>query len=489
VLIDRLEQAGDQPVVRHEGVDTSGRELLDEIHRSALALEALGIGRGDLVALYAPNRPDALAVRYATHLLGAASVFLSVPSEPDKRARMLVDFDPQLVVVWPATAHVLPPTTARVAAMGPVDGVDLRLDELTAAQPATDVPSRARPDDLAVIVSSGGTTGVPKGSIRDFATWSSVVGRPSPPQRRQLANGPLAYLTQILVDCTLLGGGTVVLQERFEAGATLAAIQAEQITDLFLVEPQLFELMDRPDLGEHDLSSLRRLTHIGASAAPVLRLRARERLGQVLVHTYGASEMGIVSMLSAAEHDLARPERFACAGRPLPGVEVRFRDEHGDLHPSAGAIEVRSPDMAAGYRHRPIEEATNFVDGWYRTGDLAHQDPDGYLHIEGRAGDCAEVEGRLATPTGLQEVLCRLPDVRYAVVVVDPDTRTRIAAIVTWPDRVVDAARCRSAVRTAYGDEIAASLLVLPMDRIPLTEQGKPHRTEIRRVAAAVLAS
>src|SRR4029077_3381357 len=102
-------------------------------------------------------------------------------------------------------------------------------------------------------------------------------------------------------------------------------IETERVTHLFLVEPQLFDLMDHPDVTQHDLSSLSVLTHIGAAPAPVLRMRARERLGPVIAHTYGASEMGLVSALTPPEHDLAHPGRFTCAGRVLPGVEVRFR--------------------------------------------------------------------------------------------------------------------------------------------------------------------
>jgi fatty-acyl-CoA synthase len=151
-------------------------------------------------------------------------------------------------------------------------------------------------------------------SVRGIAA-NATIGRA--PGRRQLANGKLAYLTQILVDQTLLGGGTVVLQEEFEPAATLAAIEQERITHLFLVEPQLFALMDDPRVPDHDLTSLRALTHIGAAAAPVLRRRARERLGPVIAHTYGANEMGIVSALSPAEED--RPSRFGARGASCPG--------------------------------------------------------------------------------------------------------------------------------------------------------------------------
>jgi len=485
-MIESLRQAGDRPVLRWDGADTTGSQLLAAIYRYARALESLGIARGDLVAMYAPNRPESLALRYATHLLGAASVYLSAPPDPGKRAQMLVDFRPGLVVVFPETAHLLPPTAVPCGAIGSVEEVPLRLDELASEQDPAPLESRARQGDLAVVVSSGGTTGVPKGSARDFGSYTKMVAAPSPATRRQLANGKLAYLTQVLVDTTLLGGGTVILQSAFQPAATLAAIETERVTHLFLVEPQLFDLMDHPGVTQRDLSSLSVLTHIGAAAAQVLRMRARERLGPVIAHTYGASEMGLVSALTPPEHNLAYPGRFTCAGRVLPGVEVRFRSPDGALDERAGAIEVRSPAMASGYLRRPVEQAMNFVDGWYRTGDLGRLDEDSYLHIHGRVVDCAEIDGRLVTPTGLQDLLCRRSDVRYAVIVLDPDTATRIAAVLSWPGQIVDIAGCLDAIAGAFGPSVASTVAVLPVDRIPLTEQGKPNRPEIRRLGRAL---
>jgi fatty-acyl-CoA synthase len=487
-MIEALRQAGDQPLLRWNGADTTGSELLAAIYRYARALESLGVARGDLVAMYAPNRPEALALRYATHLLGAASVYLSAPPDPAKRAQMLVDFRPRLVVVFPETAHLLPPTTAPCGAIGLVEETPLRLDELARGQDPAPMMSHARPGDLAVVISSGGTTGVPKGSVRDFTSYTTTVAVPSPRMRRQLANGKLAYLTQVLVDTTLLGGGTVILQSTFQPGATLAAIESERVTHLFLVEPQLFDLMDHPDITRRDLSSLSVLTHIGAAAAPVLRMRARERLGPVIAHTYGASEMGLVSALSPPEHDLAHPDRFTCAGRVLSGVEVRFRSPDGTLDERAGAIEVRSPAMASGYLRRPVEQAMNFVDGWYRSGDLGGLDEEGYLHIHGRVVDCAEIDGRLVTPTALQDLLCRRPDVRYAVIVLDPDTGTRVVAVRPWPGRTVDTTGCLDTISGAFGSSVASTVVVLPVDRIPLTEQGKPNRPEIRRLGRELAA-
>ncbi|MCF7552764.1 class I adenylate-forming enzyme family protein [Pseudonocardia sp. WMMC193] len=478
-LVEVLAQAGDRPVLRHEGTDTTGAALLAEIRRTARALDGLGIGRGDLVALLAPNTPEALAVRYAAHLIGAAACYLSVPPDPQRRAAMIAQFAPRLVVVFPETADLLPPVDAVVASVGA--GVGLRLDELAAPESDAPLQCRARPADLAVLISSGGTTGVPKGSRRDFARYSAMTATPPDPARRQLANGKLAYLTQVLVDQTLLGGGLVVLQDHYEPEATLAAVARERITHLFLVEPQLFGLMDHPGVAAADLSSLQAVTHIGAMAAPVLRQRARRMLGPVVMHTYGASEIGIVSALPPAEHD--RPSRFWCAGRIVPGVGVRFRAADGTLDRRAGAIEVRSPAMAQGYTNRPVEEAEHFVDGWYRTGDYGCLDEEDMLRILGRRSDIGELGA--VTPVELQDTLCRLPSVRYAVLVADPETGVRIAAAQAWPGGAVDVADCRAAVAARYGEAVAASLQVVPMVAIPLTEQGKPDRVAIRQSAAA----
>ena len=480
-LVEALGRSGDRPAARCGGTDTTATDLLREIHRYARVLNGLGLRPGELVALYAPNRPQALAVRYAAHLLGVGAVYLSAPPDAGTRRQMIDQIDPQLVVVFPETARLLPTgTAARVAAVGPVPGVALRLDVLAEAESAEPVSCRARPRDLAVVICSGGTTGVPKGSRRDFASYTAAVAVPGPdPHRRQLANGKLAYLTQLLVDQTLLGGGTVVLQECYEAVATLDAVERERITHLFLVEPQLFALMDHPTVPGRDLSSLRALTHIGAGAAPALRRRARDRLGPVTAHTYAASEIGVVSALAPTEHD--RPSRFRCAGRIRPGVDVRFRRADGTLDPHIGSIEVRSAAAAQGYRSRPAEEAERFVDGWYRTGDLGELDDEGMLRILGRASDVGEPGA--VTPVDLQDTLCTTASVRYAVAVRRQDRDDWAAAVEAWPGRTVDLAQCRAAVEARHGHHVAARLQLLAVERVPVTEQGKPDQSAIRAAA------
>lgn len=486
-LISLLGEGGSKTVLRHRDADISAEQLLTLIFRYARALRSVAIGPGTLVALFASNHPDALAIRYAANLIGAATAFLSRPNSEAARATLLDRIAPDLLVVFPETAACVPlAAKVPVVAVGEDDdsSASLRLDTFAAAQSDMPVACEARADELAIVLSSGGSTGVPKASWRTFAAYTAMVDLPSPPDRCQLINGPLAYLSQVLVDATLLGGGCVVLQDAFDPVETLAAIERERITDLFLVEPQLFELMDHPDLPKHDFSSLRSLTHIGASAPPTLRRRARARLGPVLAHTYGASEMGLVSLLPPHDDDLLDPTASISAGRILATVEVRFRRHDGGVVDplEGGSIEARSPAMAGGYLRQPDLEAAVFHGGWYRSGDLGRLDAGGRLHVVGRAVDVLQVDGVCLTPVMIEDVLCQTPSVRYAVVVADPGTGTWTAAVETWPDIPFDVAACSRDVGAVLGSMAASRLLVVPVVRVPRTEQGKPDREAIRRL-------
>src|ERR1700761_49235 len=480
-LLEVLSRDTDRVCLRHLGRDITAAELLSKIYCYARALGARGIRQGDVVALFAPNSPEALAVRYAANLIGAGATFLSAPDTAEARRALIEAIAPALLVIFPETVPLLPvETTVPVAGVGFTPSGGLNLSTVTTN--SNPIDCQAEPDDLAVIVSSVGSTGVPKGSWRTFAAYSSMVSVPSPSSRRQLINGPLAYLSQVLTDITLLGGGSVVFRDRYEAVDTATTIEAERITDLFLVEPQLFEFMDHPVLASTDLSSLKTLTHIGASAPPTLRLRAREKLGSRVVHTYGASEEGLVSVLTAAEDDPANPEHFHSAGRVLPNVDVRFRRPDGTLAApgETGSIEIRSRSMAQGYRNLPDLEAVAFRDGWYRSGDLGRIDADGYLHIFGRAMDIVFQDGHMVSPMLIEDTLCRVPGIRYVSVVVDLEFKCWIAAIVPRIGTSIDEAMCSIAVGAEHGSDVAQSLKLVACDAVPLTPQGKPDREQIR---------
>ena len=486
VLLDQLKEHADRTVLRYLGDDVTGSAFRASIYRHARALAMLGVKRGSLVAQFAPNCPDALAIRYAANLLGAATMFLPAIASAERRAAYIAHIRPTLLVAFAQTAHLVPEAVdARVVYVG--TGARSRLDHLARVQPDLPVESCAQPDDLAVIVSSGGSTGVPKASERSFATYSMMVSAPGRADRRQLVNGALAYLSQVLVDNTLLSGGTVVLKPSYDPADTLATIEAERITDLLLVEPQLFETMDHRDACRRDLSSLRAITHIGGSAPATLRRRAIARFGPVLTHMYGASEMGLVSVLTPSDY-LSDPGKLESAGgRILPGVDVRIRRADGTLahEGQAGGIEVKSATVAQGYRHQPSEAAHKFRDGWCITGDVGFIDANGYLQVLGRAADIAEIDGVANGPAQIEEALCALPAVRYAVAVATDDRACGFGWTIVatpWPGERIDIGRCMRAIEAACGAPVASSVRIIVAQRVPLTEQGKVDRDAIGKM-------
>lgn len=468
-LIRTLEKAPpDRPVLCFRDKDMTASQFLDQIGGFVDLLSIHGIARGHLVGIIAPNRPEALAARYAAHLLGAATCFLSAPSKAEVRKQLIRDIAPDLLLAFPETEHLIPAGLECAA---------LVLDKDIVRTQRRQLVSLAQDDDLAVVVSSGGSTGVPKGSCRDFRSYTHAVSAVSHSDRRQLINGPLAYLSQILVDVTLMNGGHVVLRDHFDATDTLAQIESQKITDLFLVEPQLFELMDHTNVATTDLSSLHCLVHIGASAPEVLRKRAFAALGSRLMHTYGASEMGLVSALSRDDYD----QDFTSAGRLMANVAVRLRGLDGALTDrwTPGIIEVNAPGMAQGYRNRADLTTRAFEGGWYRSGDLGYLDDQGRLHIMGRATEIEKIGACWITPTAMENALCGLASVRYAIVLIDLARNRRIAAIEPIPVGVVDENRCRRVIEESFSRGIASSMEFLSYTRIPRTEQGKPDRTQI----------
>ena len=485
-LLDQLGIRPDKPVLRYLHADVTGDALRRSIFRYARALQALGIGRGSLLALLAPNCPDALAIRYAANLLGAATLFMPALAKRDQFSALLARIQPTLLVVFGETGHLVPDdVTMRVVPVG-FDMDTFRLDRLAATQSDRPLHSRAMPDDLAVIVSSGGTTGMPKCSRRSFAAYSAMVKAEKAEDKRQLVNGALAYLSQVLVDSTLIGGGTVVLERQYDAAATLSVIESERITDLLLVEPQLFETMDHPDARWRDLSSLRSIAHIGGSAPAVLRQRAITRFGPVLKHMYGASEAGLVSVLATPAYE-ASVNMPSGAGRIVDGVEVRIRraDERFADVGEIGNIEVRSCRVAQGYYRQPEAESHKFRNGWCRMGDAGFIDEDGHLHVLGRASDVAVIDGVCISPTKIEEILCWLPDVRYAAAYAPGNGSaacTWNALVEPWAGRRVELARCVSILESVFGASISNRVNIIAVDRVPQTEQGKVDRMAIEAV-------
>ncbi len=478
-----LARATDRPyrvVIQDARGELSALEFRRLVSRLARALAEAGVFPGDRIAIVPTISADALAVRYAAGLLGCATVFCPNTGTRGRLAGLLARVHADAVVVFAETAGAVGEMmhsegSPRLLSVGPVPGA-LDLLGMPAGRSRELVTWSVDPGALAVMVASGGTTGQPKLSRRSFAGWEQLVDAGSMRGRRQLICTSFAYVAQVLADQVLLGGGTVILRDRFDARDILATIEAERITHLALVEPLLVELIDHPEFGMRDLSSLVAISHIGADAAPALRRRLLGRAGPILAHPYGASETGIVSVLAGADYSLAHPERLGTAGPPLSGVDVRIERVDGSEAPRGeeGFVTVRSPQVAEGYDGDAGHGA--FRGDRYFTGDLGLLDLDGYLDVRGRAADQRQVCGRWVMPVDVQDALCDHPEVRYAVAV--PADGGFCAVAVLAPGATVGGDDLRAFVAEHRGEHLSPAQIIA-VDRVPVTEQGKPNRARI----------
>ena len=487
-----MTRPSDEIVIRDAERSLTSDQLRTEVYAVAGVLQTLGLGLGSRLGLLVENTCAALTVRYAASLIGCVTVYLPDADDAVRLTDFLAETAVDDVLVTPGRAAHLAAALrfegaplVGVLSAGPVpaerlEAVDvLALAEtVDAVRPAVDVP----PDALGCLVTSGGTTGHPKASLRTQADWTAVVTGPEDERRRQLVCTPLAYVAQVQSDQTLVGGGSVVLRPPtvpFDAAGVLATIEAEQITHLCVVEPALVELLDHEDLTSRDLRSLRAIAHIGADICSNLRARlcARVRaagLGDLLVHTYGSSEVGLVSLLAGSDYR----EAPSTAGRLLPGVEVRL--DGVDPQSGEGEIVVRSAGVCRGTTRFPrTQDDPAWESEWTRrTGDWGSFDPAGRLTIRGRIGDAVAVPEGLLFPVDAQQVLCSHPDVRYAVALpVRPAGRSPegfVATVTLRPGADTTAAELMRFV--AARDPRVPVHGVRVVADVPVTEQGKPDR-------------
>jgi fatty-acyl-CoA synthase len=470
-VLDRaLTEPGREAIVQ-DGTRLTAAQLSERVHGFAATLAAAGLGPGDRVAIVPTISIDAVAVRYAAALLACVTVLCPNTGVPGRLARFVGDTGARALVVFPQTAAAAAEVGGVLRlSVGAVDGaVDVRHGPAAAGAIAA-----AAAGALALLVASGGTTGSSKVSRRGDEAWERMVDVGPVPDRRVLICTSLAYVAQVHVDQALLGGGTVILRPRFDPADVLATVEAERVTHLVLVEPLLVELVDHPDFLRRDRSSLQAISHIGADCAPSLRRRLLARTGPILVNPYGASEVGVISVLAPPAYALDHePDRLATAGMPLPGVDVRIERADGTAAPAGeeGLVAVTSGQLADGYT--TAVAGSGFRGGRYATGDLAVVQPDGFLRVRGRAADRREIDGRSVMPIDVQDALCSHPDVRYAVALPNGD---RFAAVVVLaPGARLTESELQRFVEQERDPALAPDPLVV-VDRVPVTEQGKPDR-------------
>ncbi|WP_222866025.1 class I adenylate-forming enzyme family protein [Micromonospora sp. AP08] len=494
-ILDVVRRRADAPVLRWRDQDVSGTSLAASVHATAAALRDLGLRPDDTVGiLIGGNRPATLTTRYAAHLLGASVVHVSgvTPgtSGPglslDAQARMLREANASVLVTDEEHAE-------RAAGLRDVlPGLRL-LTAPEGSEPAAGSPAAAaapRRPRTANVTYTSGSTGRPKGVCMPFEGWNATVlwaasAVPSGAAITFLAVSPLSHSVGLVVDIMIAAGGTVLLRDGFDAGTVLRDIARHRVTGTMIGVPNLYALLDHPDLPHTDLASLRQLLYVGCPASPARLARALPFLGHALTQNYGTTEAGRITVLSPADH--RRPDLLDTVGRPSPDVAVRICDPDSGrvLGPDElGEVCVRSTNMMTGYLDDPDLTARVLRDGWLRTGDLGRLDAEGYLRLSGRIGDVIKAGDVKVYPAEVEHVLAGHPDVVDACVYAyrdDNGLEQVHAAVVPRPGGAYDADALRRHVAAAMTAKHAPVVFVR-CDRLPVAASGKVDRRQVRRL-------
>ena len=432
------------------------------VARLAGALAALGVGRGDAVAWQLPNGDDAVHLLWACWRLGAVAVPIHHRATAVEAGRLLDALPVRLVLEGDRIA-----------------GLTERGEPLTR--------SAARPDDLALVLHTSGSSGAPKAVLHTQATLAhkarTMVGvHGLGPDDVVLMPAPLGHISGILngVIVPAAAGMRSVLMSRWDPDRALALIERHRVS--FMVGPPTFflGLQDAAGFTAERVSSLRLVSAGGAGVTEAFCAATADAFGAVVKRSYGSTEAPTMAT-SRVGDDTARG--WATDGRAVPGARLRIDGDHGDRGDrDGGELQVRGPELFVGYAEASRNAGAVTHDGWFRTGDTATLD-DGWLVVTGRLSDVVIRGGENISPGEVEAVLEAHPSVRSAVVVGVPDERLgeRACAVLTLAAGTsLDLAAVRQ-----WCDERALARFKWPervevVDAVPVLASGKPDRAALR---------
>ena len=422
-----------------------------ELHESTLALAAWlakrGLGASDHIGVMAANEPALVAMMFATWAIGAVAVPIAVRSTVEEAVRLLGHSRARALLCDIPRADLARSAATATGLPAYLCEVDLPLRPRflrRAANARTARTARApKPDDLAVLAYTSGTTGAPKGVMVTHANllWSTFACATARSDRAAGVGACLSPLTHTPVFvshllCRVLHGATAVLVEKFSTDAVLEATERFGITDLPLIAGMVFDIVALNEIPSRVRRSVEKVS-VGGAATPMDAKHALARIfdGAEVIEAYGQSESTNGVAMARGTSVFDRP---GTVGMMNPHVHVAVRRADGTLAEvgEEGELVIGGPTVMKGYFRDPQATAAAIRDGWLHTGDLGRQDGDGYFFITGRVKDLIITGGENVSPVEVEEVLRTHPDVADVAVIGTPHPKwgEQVTAIVVSRD-------------------------------------------------------
>ena len=462
--------------------------LWDGAARIAGALVAMGVEPGDRVAVQVEKSVTAVQLYLGTVMAGAVHLPLNTAYTGAEVGYFLTDAAPRVFVCDLAKRDGLEKTAgaARLSTLD-ADGRGSLAEAATAADPLT-APAFRTQDDIAAFLYTSGTTGRSKGAM---LTHGNLVSNAEALRDlwRFTADDVLIHALPIFhthglfvaINVTLLAGGQVILHRSFDAAAVLADFP--KATSLMGVPTFYVRLLDQPELTEEVAGPMRLFVSGSAPMLTDTHLKWQARTGHTVLERYGMTE---TCMNTSNPYEGKR--KPGTVGLPLPGVELRLTDASGDPAEAEGGIEVRGPNLFAGYWNMPEKTAEDMrPGGWFATGDIGTMDEDGYVTIVGRSKDLIISGGYNIYPKEIELLVDAVEGVveSAAFGVPHPDFGESVAvAVVRAPGSALTAEAVTQAVAPALA-RFKHPRHVHFLDALPRNTMGKVQKAELRRTFGA----
>jgi fatty-acyl-CoA synthase len=434
-----LRSSPSEIAVEHGDRSVTRAELLGLTSRIAAGMRVAGVKRGSGVAMLTSVTPEALAAYLAAWALGARVVGIR-PGFSDKQLEHMLSNGIDLTVT------------------------DSKIFELLGT-PDEPLIITSRPDDVARLVYTSGSTGLPKGCVQTYGAlathynwnpenWDDATVRLAAACDRYLLFGSLASIVvQDYLSLCLLHGGTAVIPTELRFPDVISSLR---ITFTIMNVPRLYAMLDSLRDNPLDMSSLQGMIVAGSPLAAHRLAEARERLGPVYTG-YGQSETGGLTILTPDD------DHLDSVGYLHDGVAIEIRD---------GEIWAHNSWMMREYWENPAESAEVVVDGWIRTRDLGEL-RDGYLYLTGRARDVVIVNGYPVYAGPIERVLAQHPDVDQAYVL-GPEEVLH-AFVIPVAGRQPSVAELSTLVKDELGPDSVPSTITF-VDEVPVAPSGKPDK-------------
>jgi cyclohexanecarboxylate-CoA ligase len=415
-------------------------EALAKVRSVSRALRDLGVMSGDVVSWQLPNWLEAYITHFAVVSIGAVSNPI-VSIYRHHEVEFILREAGSRVVITPDTFRgygyasmiddirgSLPLLEHAVVARPGKAGTEISFDDLMATEAsACDAPPSRTPDDPALLMFTSGTTARPKGAIHTHNTLDFEVQ--SMIEVFNLVDSDVVFMPSPLTHMTGLGYGVqlapalaapLVLQDVWEPRKAMELIDSFRCSFTLLATPFLHSVLQHPEQGSFDLTSMRVVASGGADVPAPLMREIRGRLRCTASRAYGSTEMPTLTTTGPSEP----AEKGATTdGRPIGPAAFRLVDDHGKtVGPGeVGEVIATGPELFIGYLRAEDNQGAFTEDGWFHTGDLGSADADGYLTIHGRKKDIILRGGENISVTEVEHILLGHPSVRDIAIVAMPD--------------------------------------------------------------------